>query len=81
MQQSMISMPKYCWRSVFQCEVTADLFFLMRGIVHKDFIQQKQMVNEDFYTDMFKENLRCDTMDTNFSTTILLCEYFWSITP
>jgi len=35
-------------RSLFQCEVTTDLFFLMPGIVHHDFIQQKQTVNEDF---------------------------------
>jgi len=51
----------------------------VHGIEHHDFTQQKQAVNEDFYTDMFKENLICDILDTSFYTTILLCEYFWSI--
>lgn len=70
MQQSIISVPKYCWQSLFQCEVIADLFLNEWNCASW---------NEDFYTDVFKENLGCDTLDTSFSTTILLCEYFWSI--
>jgi hypothetical protein len=29
----------------------------MHGIEHHDFTQEKQAVNEDIYTDVFKENL------------------------